>query len=448
MPTIKGEDVERALLTTCAVTALAIFLLIVRKYPKLGLVSWLFVLCFVPFWIGVDVRAYVPAVSAAAMAIALGLGSFQNPRVTFVDWAILALLLVFASGAVLGLASVSGGFTLVVSWGGGYLLGRVLLVRLELEWIYRAMAVAFTAVSILAILEFTSGQNYFVQWSSGNSLYDIWGPLQYRSSELRVEGAFGHSIALGASLAMAIPLTMATTFRLSLRMVMVLSMLTASFLTLSRIGMICSVLGLFLAMLLMKNDLTQQMKLVLSASAAAVTLAAMPVVNAMFISAGSEASGSAGYRADLLSLFSDMRTVGLSPAFTISAKGEVSFGSFRSIDSALILMGLTYGSIFLLIVGVLLLVSLVVLCQGRATAPTIAIVAQIPALATVALITQYAVFLCVMAGLAVASQAAASRHDRPVAKSVRPLTIARDSSSEAGAYVRIDERRHDGAKSR
>jgi hypothetical protein len=388
------------------------FLLVVRKYPKIGLGSWLVVLCFVPFWIGIEIRAYVPAVSVAAMAVALGLGSFQNPRVTLIDWGILALLLVFAAGAILGLASVSGGFTLIVSWCGGYLLGRVLLVRLDPEWVYRAIAVAFTLVSILAIWEFISRQNYFVQWSSSNSLYEIWGSLQYRSSELRVEGAFGHSIALGASLAMAIPLTIASRFRLPLRMVMVLSMLVASCLTISRIGMICSVLGLFLAVLFMKNDLTQQVKLVLSGSVAAIVLAALPLINAMFESAGTEASGSAGYRADLLSLFSDMRSIGLSPSFTISAAGEVSFGSFRSIDSALILMGLTYGSIFLLVVGVLLATSLVVLCQGKATAPTVAVIAQIPALATVALITQYAVFLCLITGLAVASQTAASNRKK------------------------------------
>jgi hypothetical protein len=45
---------------------------------------------------------------------------------------------------------------------------------------------------------------------------------------------------------------------------------------------------------------------------------------------------------------------------------------------------------------------------GRATAPTVAVVAQIPALATVALITQYSTLLWFVAGLAVFSQSRAA----------------------------------------
>jgi hypothetical protein len=43
---------------------------------------------------------------------------------------------------------------------------------------------------------------------------------------------------------------------------------------------------------------------------------------------------------------------------------------------------------------------------GRASAPTIAIVAQLPALSTVALITQYHVFFWFTLGLAVGAEAA------------------------------------------
>jgi hypothetical protein len=47
--------------------------------------------------------------------------------------------------------------------------------------------------------------------------------------------------------------------------------------------------------------------------------------------------------------------------------------------------------------------------SGRATAPTVALVAQIPAFATVALITQYSTFTWFVAGLAVFSQSVDGR---------------------------------------
>ena len=55
---------------------------------------------------------------------------------------------------------------------------------------------------------------------------------------------------------------------------------------------------------------------------------------------------------------------------------------------------------------VVMLGALVLVLARQATAPTIAVVAQIPAFVTVALITQYAVMVWFMIGLALSAQAA------------------------------------------
>jgi hypothetical protein len=91
-----------------------------------------------------------------------------------------------------------------------------------------------------------------------------------------------------------------------------------------------------------------------------------------------------------------------------NSTGQVYFGNFRSIDSQLILTGLSSGLIALAVVVVALGAGIVLVVTRRATPATIAVVAQIPALATVALITQYSVFLWVAVGLAATTQ-----HVRP-----------------------------------
>ena len=77
-------------------------------------------------------------------------------------------------------------------------------------------------------------------------------------------------------------------------------------------------------------------------------------------------------------------------------------------------MGLTYGWVPLACVLAMLLAGVGCLLTGRATAPTIALLAQVPAFATVALITQYSTFTWFVAGLAVFSQATLRRaHAQP-----------------------------------
>jgi hypothetical protein len=129
---------------------------------------------------------------------------------------------------------------------------------------------------------------------------------------------------------------------------------------------------------------------------------ALPILLEVFGAAGAEAEGSAGYRFDLVPLINSMVVLGVSPSREVLATGEDYWGGFRSIDSALILIGLRFGLLCLVIV-VLLLAMLLVGVLRRASPASVALVAQIPAFATVALITQYAVFVWFTAGLAVAS---------------------------------------------
>jgi len=264
--------------------------------------------------------------------------------------------------------------------------------------------VAFTIVAVLAIVEFLLGRNYFQSIRVANAAFANWSEGQLRGGYLRSEGAFGHSIALGSCLAISIPLVIASTFREWIRAGMVVLILSATVVTFSRTAMSCAALSLVLTVLFLRGALPTRTRILLVAGGVVVAAAIAPFVLDIFVEAGSEATGSSAYRGDLLSLVPTMSVIGLSSAAYRSAAGDFYFGSFQSIDSALILLGLSHGLITLGIVVVLLLVAGWYVVSGRATAPTIALVAQIPALATVALITQYALFFWVLAGLAVSSQ--------------------------------------------
>ena len=183
-------------------------------------------------------------------------------------------------------------------------------------------------------------------------------------------------------------------------------MLLATVLTFSRIGMIGALLGLVLSIVFMRDAISRRSRIVLTTCVAIVSAVLFPLVSTVFDDAGSEASGSAAYRSDLLSLLGSMNLVGVADSAEKDSTGQVYFGNFRSIDSQLILSGLSSGLIALVIIVIALAVGIVLVFMRRATPPTIAIVAQIPAFATVALITQYSVFVWFAIGLAASTQLA------------------------------------------
>ncbi|WP_426625428.1 hypothetical protein ACPPVW_05030 [Leifsonia sp. McL0607] len=129
-----------------------------------------------------------------------------------------------------------------------------------------------------------------------------------------------------------------------------------------------------------------------------------PLVIAVFDEAGSEATDSANYRGDLTQLFGTMNPIGVASSAEKNSAGTLYFGNFRSIDSQLILTGLTNGVIVLAAVVAALVFGILLVLRGKATAATVALVAQIPAFATVALITQYSIFVWFVAGLAATTQ--------------------------------------------
>lgn len=398
---------DARLVDATAVAAAVLVFVGLRRAPRVAFAAWLAVLCLVPVWVGIQVKVFVQPQVAVGLVVLVTLFPLRRSlpvRLTAPDLVVLAFVVSALTPTLLGTGTLTSTFDLLTQWSGAYALGRLVLHRVTADWVYRAVAVAFSVVAGLALVEALTGWNPFVHIPGTGDLYNTWSTIQLRGGLPRVEGAFGHSIALGGSLAMAIPFALAAPIRTVVKVPMALCILLACVPTFSRIGLGTAALSLLLMLLSARTGLSRRLRWGLAAGLCSVAAAVTPLVTEVFAAAGQEATGSAAYRGDLLSLIGAMNPLGLSDTFYRSPTGEVDFGSFQSIDSALVLIGLTYGAIPLACVLVGLVMAVVAVLRRRATPPTIALVAQLPAFATVALITQYAAWVWFVAGLAVATQ--------------------------------------------
>lgn len=382
-----------------------LFVVTVRRSPRAGLITWLSIVAFIPIWVGVSFVVALPLVSVAGIATAVSLASRRLPR-----WALSDLLMIFLfisamAPLLVGRLSLASAVGVVTVWATGFALGRLAPSQVGVGWLYGCVAVIFTVVAALAVFEFVSGWHGLASWGPSNAAHTLWGTIQGRGGLERSEGAFGHSIALGSSLAGAIVLTVAAPFASPVRLAMIATMVAGAAVTISRTGLLCTVLGIVLCMVLLRGPVDRRVRIGLGVIVVISSIVTIPFLSEVLDKAGTEASGSAEYRGNLLSLLPYIRILGTSDAMRRSVTGELAYGGFKSIDSQLILFGLSYGWMTLFWVLLLLGLAIVAVAGGRAHAPTIAVVAQIPALMTVALITQYAVFFWFLVGLAVAAQA-------------------------------------------
>jgi len=381
-----------------------------RRAPVLVLAAWLAAVCLVPIWVVVPIGPLqIEPQSVAAigcLAALVPFGTRVRDRLTVPDALMGGLVVVGLLGVVIGSWSLDATFRLLASWLVAYLLGRLLWGRVDLLVVYRGIAIAFTVVAVLALAEAVTKVDVFSHIPGSGSLRAAWAPIQIRGGVARVEGAFGHSIALGGCLATAVPITLAARLRPVVTVGMVALMAAATVLTFSRIGMVTLALGLLLTLVFLPSALGVRLRVALAVSTGLVALAVLPYATRVFGAAGDEATNSAAYRGNLLSLLVDARWLGLSASSYRAPDGRVWFGTFRSIDNALLLLALNTGLLSLACALLALVLAAVAVVTRRGTAPTIALVAQVPAFASVALITQYATWVWFVAGLAVAAQVA------------------------------------------
>lgn len=394
------------LLAGIVLCAGAIGILVLRASPRGTVVIWTLSLFFVPVWVGVVAGpgwALTTLVTVAAI-----FASARDVRLTAVDGLVAAFALLVLVLFALKSATLSAVVIALSQWIVPYIWGRLVLARVSVLFVARAIAVAATAAAVLAIVEFATGHNAFIALP-GPGADGIWRDLQYRGSFLRAEGAFGHSIALGASLAMSIPFIIASRWRTPVVLMALGVVLAGIAVTLSRIGLVAAAIALGVGVLLMPG-IRVRVRVLVGAGAAAAAALILPFVQDVFVEAGGGAADSAAYRGSLLSLLPEVQLLGAAGDWSERTVDGVYLGTFaKSVDNALLLIGLRFGWVPMLLVVAVFAVIALGLLTGRANPATVAAVSQLPALFTVAFITQWGMLVWFVVGLAVAWSAAEDR---------------------------------------
>lgn len=413
-----------SLVILAAVGALAVLTAAVvalfRRTPLIAVTCFLLVVAFVPIWVVVPTPVTSPSLASAVagvVALALALRA-RTLRWTFADL-LIAFLLITATGPVLvGLVPFSAALNVLIIWCTAYVVGRLVLLHVEASRLYAVIAIIFGLVGLLALVEFVTGWHGLSSWGPTNGARVTWGSIQQRGGLGRAEGAFGHAIALGSTLAMTAVLAMQARLPKLVRVGLIALMVAGTGVTLSRGSLACVGLGLLLGLLFVREPRVRELRRAMAVLAVVGLAVLAPFILGVFEEAGAEASGSAAYRGDLLALLNVVEIVGRSAAIQVTAQGTTYVGGFRSIDNQVLIFGLNFGWLMIAMVVVLLCAATFALVSGRGTTPCAAIVAQVPALLTVALITQYAVFFWFVLGLVVGaeqlrSQRGSNDPDRP-----------------------------------
>ncbi len=403
MPAAQVDSVAMLL----AASAVAfVFALVVRRWPVLGLTAYIGVLMFIPTWAGVKVHFYISPTLAVGALVVVCLVSRGVGRLAIFDLAMTLLIGTVTLALVVGAISLASYVAVVGSWLVPYLTGRLIGTHVEAQWVRTVIAVGIIGVAVLAIAEFATGRNIFIETFNSGTGFSIWGTLQMRGGRIRVEGAFGHSIALGATLAMCVPFVWASRLHAWVKLAGIGLIAFAASLTFSRIGMVSTAFAFLLSLMLLRRYVSPRVGRWAVGLLVVATIAAAPTVRSVFSAAGQEASASALYRGSLTSLLPAMSVFGQSGDYFRTTSGAGGFGSFDSIDSAAILIGLSFG--FAVLAYLLVWAAVAAVGAFRRRSPElVSAVSIFPALTSVAFITQFTDFFWFVVGLAVAEWASA-----------------------------------------
>jgi hypothetical protein len=233
---------------------------------------------------------------------------------------------------------------------------------------------------------------------------------------VRSEAAFGHAIALGGFLSLGVPFAWYC-FRNFRNKYFAIAIISAGVLaTLSRGPLLALVLAVPLSIFFVtQSTLVRQRCVSLIAFVGGAALVS-PYVLEVFDRAGAELRHATDYRVELLSVFlRDVNPIGVATGTVNSTAGEISYGAFNSLDSTFVFIAVRMGLLPLLVFcSILALCIIRIICRSNKVAE-VAVVAQLPVLGTVALITQYGAFFWFTVGI-VGSGTAIFRSGQDIAR--------------------------------
>jgi len=337
-----------------------------------------------------------PAAIISVLVIAARIGKTRL-RINIIDALVLALILVSLLGTAFASTPTHIFSQIVLEWGLPYLAARVLSADVSL---LTRLPVLGLVLGLLAIAQSVTRIDLasFPPFSFSVGATN-WMGLQGRAGLVRAELTTGQSIALGGILVLLLPFALSAE-RKMLRVTSSIALIGGILATLSRAALVSGIIAIFLCLWFSAmSKATKSILLVLTVAAAGA--AATVFGDFLERSGGNELSDSTNYRGGLLGLIRYANPLGLASNAVPSGRGATFFwDTFYSIDNGLLYVAL-YAGVIAAIAFILMVVVLGwKLVRGSVNPATIAIVAQIPLLVSVAPITQYQNFLWFFIGLA------------------------------------------------
>lgn len=368
--------------------------------PRLTLAVWALTLFFVPIWIGVQLGLFW-SITAGVTAVAL-VTSWRRLALSPPDVLVALFLVLLTVLTGLRMTSFATFTTVALVWILPYAWGRLIAQRVTREHVSEIIGVTAVLAAMMAIVEVMTSSNLFVGLPTLQGSGAAWTDLQYRGGNLRAEGAFGHSIALGSALAVSAAFILAARWRTPVKVLALGVVGVGTALTLSRISWVTFALTVLLSVVLLPG-LRRSTRVVVLTAGVAAAMAVIPMLTGVLMEAEDETGRSAEHRSNLLALVPLLRPFGATENYDGLILGDIYLGTAfaNSTDNAFLSIATRTGWVPVALLAALLVLATIGLFRPGGTSPAaIALVAQVPAFFTVALITQYAVIVWFIGGLA------------------------------------------------
>lgn len=177
------------------------------------------------------------------------------------------------------------------------------------------LAIVWIMVAMLALFETVTIINPFSYIAIESNFYEEWAPLLARDSFTRIEGAFGHPVALGVCLVAGVPFILAMWWEPDYRITAGAPVLGAAILTFSHSAIACAVVAVILSLIQVYISVPAPWRISFLMVLVVVGSALLPYVLGIFDSAGRKQRGSIGYRGDILVLVCQLKPLGLPSSY-------------------------------------------------------------------------------------------------------------------------------------
>ena len=381
------------------ITSAAVVLYISVVSARWAFVLWLLSISMLPFWAGIRYFAYIPPSTLVGIAVLLGILVRKRTRPNGWDYSALYFFALIAALGTVGVSLPGHVVSVLSQWALSYIIGRYLVEQAGREFVFRAIAFIFTVVAVLVLFEFAFGWNPYYATNSGVGQFAKIGEAQERGGIIRAEWAFGHSIALSNSLALAIPIILGSNLKTAARLASVAVICVAGLLTFSRSGIVSILLAVLLAICVGQREITRRMKFLIEAALCVVALVAYPYMSQVFQSASEETTRSADHRLAIFDLFPYINFFGVADDYSETASGVFNWHGVISIDNAFLRMAINFGFLAAAATIVYFVIIAGKVFRMRENLAWVSLLAIFPALFTVALITQFGSLVWFFVGL-------------------------------------------------